>query len=154
MSSDEQIPAVADIENAKKSDGPSSASEHTVDKVNDDDEEVPQSDSKAKAQVDDKKSEDAAASNDEVKNGDHDDGKLNNGKRDIDQVDQHDEKTNGDKGNNNNNNNDDEEEDEAVVSTTSNKKVKIIHLSTDETAGENDDASASAKVPNEELTVV
>ena len=154
MSSDEQIPAVADIENAKKSDGPSSASEHTVDKVNGDDEEVPQSDSKAKVPVDDKKSEDTAtaASNHEVKNGDHDDGKMNNGKRDIDQVDQHDEKTNGDKGNNDNNN--DEEEDEAVVSTTSNKKVKIIHLSTDETAGENDDASASAKVPNEELTVV
>ena len=153
MSSDEQIPAVADIENAKKSDGPSSAGEHNVDKVNGDDEEVPQSDSKAKVHVDGKTSDDAAAaaaSNDEVKNGDHDEGKTNNGKRDIDQVDQPDEKTNGDKGSND----DDEEEDEAVVSTTSNKKVKIIHLSTDETAGENDDASASAKVPNEELTVV
>jgi len=35
MSTDDEIPAVSDIENAKKSDGTSTAGEHNVDKVND-----------------------------------------------------------------------------------------------------------------------
>jgi len=83
MSSDEQIPVVADVENAKKSDGESTASEPSVDKVNDD-EEVPQSDEKSTTE----KEVDTTENNDI-------NGKINNNKRDIDEVDKDDEKKNG-----------------------------------------------------------
>ncbi|CAF0972969.1 unnamed protein product [Adineta steineri] len=151
MSSDEQIPVVADVENAKKSDGASTADQHSVDKVNDD-EQVPQADEKSPIEKEeDKESETttttaAAAAEDNNING-----KANNNKRDIDHVHEDDEKKNGQA---------EEEEDDdeqAVVSTTTatNKKIKISDPLANENGGDTDESSStSAKVPNEELTVV
>jgi hypothetical protein len=147
MSSDEQIPAVADVESAKKSDVTSTAGEPSVEKVNDD-EQVPQLDEKSttekeeEGEGEDNKSEAKVDATEENNN----DAKINNNKRDIDEVDKHDEKKNG---------HPEEDDEEAVVSTTTNKKIKIIDPLTNENGGDIDETSStSAKVPNEELTIV
>jgi len=148
MSSDEQIPVVADVENAKKSDGTSTAGEHNVDKANDD-EQVPQSDEKSTTEKEN--GENHAETEATAIEESNDDGKVNNiNKRDIDEVDKddNDEKKNGQA---------EDDDEEAVVSTTTttNKKVKIIDPLVNENGGDNDETSStSAKVPNEELTVV
>ncbi|CAF4554635.1 unnamed protein product, partial [Rotaria magnacalcarata] len=76
--------------------------------------------------------------------------KVNNtNKRDIDEVDKDDEHKNGQSH--------DDDDEEAIVSTTTpaNKKVRIIDPLANETGGDSDETSlSSAKVPNEELTVV
>lgn len=157
MSSDEQIPVVADVENAKKSDGASTAGEHNVDQVNDD-EQVPQSDEKSsEGNEEEQQHKEETNGNDVEKTHENDDvnEKINNNKRDIDQVD------------NGNNPDDDEEEkkngqteehdQEATVSSSANKKVKIMDPLVNENggSGESDEANGtSGKVPNEELTVV
>ncbi len=106
MSTDEEIPAVSDVENAKISDGTSTAGEHNVDKVND-------LESEEKSTV-----EDENKSEDEVK--------KETNKRDINEVEKDEEKLNESNG---------EDQDETTVSTT-NKKIKIIEPLTDEASPE------------------
>lgn len=153
MSSDEQIPVVADVENAKQSDGPSTAGEHSIDKVNDD-ETVPQSDEKSTGGSDEERKEETNGIPTEKNNDDNDndnDGKINNNKRDIDQVDKDDD----DEGKKNGQTEDNDQE--ATVSSSGSKKVKILDPLVNENggSGESDDtAGTTAKVPNDELTVV
>jgi hypothetical protein len=156
MSSDEQMPAIAEIENGKTSDVVSSVNGHNVDKVNDD-EQVPESKEKSTAEDNETNSDPAATSITEEKHDEND--KANNNKRDIDQVDQCEETKNGHKNDNESSTSgaaDEEDDEEAVVSTTTNKKVKVLHPSNDEVNDEinGDTSSTSAKVPNEELAVV
>lgn len=158
MSNDEQIPAVAEVENAKLSDGTSTAGEVNVEKVNDD-EQVPESNGKTEEST---VNETADVEEEEKKNGATDENEQDeeknvnhSAKRDIDQVDEADPTKNGhDQGAG-------EETDEAVVSTTSNKKAKVLHAEGDEEQGNGstgtdpeENSSNAAKVPNEELTVV
>ena len=153
MSSDEQIPVVADVENAKQSDGPSTAGEHSLDKVNDD-ETVPQSDEKSTGGNDEEQKEETNGTP-IGKSDDDDDAKINNNKRDIDQVDKEGDDDDGDK--NKKNGHAEDNDQEATVSSTGNKKVKIMDPIVNENggSGESDDAAGtSAKVPNDELTVV
>ncbi len=86
MATDEDIPAVSDTENAKKSDGTSTAGEYNMDEVND------------------TESDEQSASGDEVK--------TENNKRDIDEVEKKDEKT------------DDSKEQDTDVSPTTIKNEK------------------------------
>lgn len=153
MSSDEQIPVVADVENAKKSDGASTAGEHSVDQVNDD-EQVPQSDEKSSEENEEQHKEETNGNDVEKSHANDDvDGKINNNKRDIDQVDNGNDEDEGEKKNGQT----EEHDQEATVSSSVNKKVKIMDPLVKENggSGESDETSGtSAKVPNDELTVV
>ena len=105
MSTDEEISAVSDIENAKKSDGTSTAGEHNIDKVND-------------IGLEERSNEKSTF---DEENKSEDEVKIESTKRDINEVEPNDSTEE-----------DEEEENEGAVSTTSNKKIKIIESSTDE----------------------
>ncbi len=105
MATDEEISAVSAIENAKKSDGTSTAGEHNVDKVND---VEPEEQSNENLTIDEEN-----RSGDKVK--------TENNKGDIDEIENDKMKTN------------EEEQDETILSITTNKKNQIIEPSTDET---------------------
>ncbi|CAF2739687.1 unnamed protein product [Rotaria sp. Silwood2] len=105
MSTDEDIPAVSDVENAKISDGTSTAGEHNTDKVNE-----AESETEVEEQINEKSTiEEENQPNDEIK--------KENNKRDINEIDK-----NGSK----------EEQDETIESMPTNKKIKIIDSTTDE----------------------
>lgn len=105
MATDEEISAVSAIENAKKSDGTSTAGEHNVDKVND---AEPEEQSNENLTIDEEN-----RSEDKVERA--------NNKSDIDEIEKDKMKTN------------EEEQDETILSITTNKKNQIIEPSTDET---------------------
>lgn len=108
MATDEEISAVSAIENAKKSDGTSTAGEHNVDKVND---VEPEEQSNENLTIDEEN-----RSGDKVK--------TENNKGDIDEIEKDKMKIN---------DSNEEEQDETILSITTNKKNQIIEPSTDET---------------------
>ncbi|CAF1207541.1 unnamed protein product [Rotaria sordida] len=125
MSTDEEIPAVSDVENAKKSDGTSTAGEHNTDKVND-------------AELEEQSNE-KSITEEEEENQPDDETKRENNKRDINKIEK-------------NNLREEQEveakQDEINGSMKTNKKIKIIDSTTDE----NDETDS--EIPKEELTVV
>ncbi|CAF1240457.1 unnamed protein product [Rotaria sp. Silwood1] len=126
MSTDDDISAVSDVENAKISDGTSTAGEHNTDKVND---------AKVEEQSD-------VNSRIEEENQPDDEIKRENNKRDIDEIEKNGSKE--EEGQSAVEN----EQDETVESISTNKKIKIIDTTTDE------NNETDSELPKEELTVV